>query len=78
VNDAASLSTQTALDERADVLARLWAEFDRLNRTFFDGALTLGEIKLSTRKQYGGYYHRGKNQIVLSWLAHTEHGWPKR
>ncbi len=77
MNDSPPSSSAAEAAERADVLAQLWAEFDRLNRIFFDGALTLGEIKLSTRKQYGGYYHRGKNQIVLSWLAHTEHGWPE-
>ncbi len=62
-------------EERAAVLARLWAEFGRLNQAFFHGALVLGEIKLSTRKQYGGYYHKAKGAIVLSWPAYKEHGW---
>ena len=69
---------------RAETLARLWAEFHRLNVEFFDGNLKLDEIRLSTRKQYGGYYKRflpnpecpaGRNQIVLSWRAYREHGW---
>ncbi len=69
---------------RAETLARLWEEFHRLNREFFDSALTLDEIRLSTRKQYGGYYKRtGKSAIcpeerhliVVSWSAHQEHGW---
>ena len=69
---------------RADVLARLWDEFHRLNTAFFDGALVLNEIRLSTRKQYGGYYRRishpgnpsaSRNLIVLSWPAYQQHGW---
>lgn len=60
---------------QADAEKRLWEEYDRLNAVFFDGTLTLREIILSTRKQYGGYYHKGKSQIVLSWSAHQEHGW---
>ena len=70
--------------QRAETLARLWEEFYRLNREFFDGSLSLDEIRLSTRKQYGGYYKRiGKSAafpedrhlIVLSWPAYKEHGW---
>ena len=69
---------------RADVLVRLWDEFHRLNTTFFDGSLHLDEIRLSTRKQYGGYYRRVSdpqrstgyhNLVVLSWPAFLEHGW---
>ena len=61
--------------EQAAVLARLWAEFDRINAAHFDGALVLREIKLSTRKQYGGYYRHFDSLIVLSWPAYVEHGW---
>lgn len=61
--------------ERLEVLARLWDEFTRLNHAFFDGGLTLAEIKLSTRKQYGGYYQPARSRIVLSWQAYQEHGW---
>ncbi|GAB4459778.1 MAG: hypothetical protein OHK0029_22840 [Armatimonadaceae bacterium] len=61
--------------ERATVLARLWEEFHRLNSTYFDASLTLREIRLSTRKQYGGYYRKTDNLIVLSWQAYQEHGW---
>ena len=73
--DTSRSAARAEAGERAAVLAQLWAEFHRLNEAFFDGALTLGEIRLSTRKQYGGYYHRGKNLIVVSWPAHKEHGW---
>ena len=77
---------ERAADEtqRSEALACLWEEFHRLNREFFDNTLRLDEIRLSTRKQYGGYYKRiaasavfpeGKHQIVLSWPAHREHGW---
>jgi len=62
-------------DERAEVLARLWEEFRRLNDTYFGGALTLSELRLSTRKQYGGYCVPTKHLIVLSWQAYQEHGW---
>lgn len=62
-------------DDRAVVLAALWAEFTRLNAVFFAGELCLAEIRLSTRKQYGGYYHKAKSLIVISWPAHNEHGW---
>jgi predicted SprT family Zn-dependent metalloprotease len=46
-----------------------------LNDTHFDGRLTLGEIRLSTRKQYGGYYQKANSLIVLSWPAHVHYGW---
>jgi predicted SprT family Zn-dependent metalloprotease len=62
-------------DEQSAVLSRLWAEFHRLNHALFDGKLALSEIRLSTRKQYGGYYHKGERRIVLSWPAYQEHGW---
>ena len=61
--------------EQAAVLARLWAEFGRLNTAFFGGTLPLSEIHLSARKQYGGYYQPARNRIVLSWQAYREHGW---
>lgn len=70
--------------ERKAVLHRLWEEFGRLNREFFEGSLVLHEIRLSTRKQYGGYFRftrrpesAGGNHhlIVLSWLAYQQHGW---
>jgi predicted SprT family Zn-dependent metalloprotease len=62
-------------EQRAAVLARLWDEFARLNREHFGGALTLSEIVMSSRKQYGGYYRKDKNRIVISWRAYQEHGW---
>jgi predicted SprT family Zn-dependent metalloprotease len=62
-------------EERAAVLARLWQEFERLNTAFFDGDLRLREIRLSPRKQYGGYYRKSDSLIVLSWQAYQEHGW---
>lgn len=61
--------------EQAIVLTRLWDEYHRLNTAFFDNTLTLREIKLSTRKQYGGYYRHSDRLIVLSWPAYGEHGW---
>jgi len=53
----------------------LLAEFDRLNQTHFDGALTLAELVVSTRKQYGGYCQPSRRRIVVSWRAFQEHGW---
>lgn len=61
--------------ERERVLARLWDEFHRLNREHCGGTLALREIRLSTRKQYGGYYRKNDSLIVISWQAHKEHGW---
>jgi predicted SprT family Zn-dependent metalloprotease len=61
--------------ERNAVLARLWAEFRSLNERFFGGDLPLAEIRLSLRKQYGGYYAPARSRIVLSWQAYREHGW---
>jgi len=62
--------------EREAVAARLWAEFHRLNAAFFpDSPLELMELRLSTRKQYGGYCVPSKKVIVLSWQAYKEHGW---
>jgi predicted SprT family Zn-dependent metalloprotease len=63
------------VSERAEVLQRLWDEFHRLNTAYFDGNLTLREIRLSTRKQYGGYYRKSESLIVLSWQAYKDHGW---
>jgi hypothetical protein len=61
--------------ERAAVVQRLWEEFHRLNGAYFSGGLTLREIRLSTRKQYGGYYRKVDSLIVLSWQAYREFGW---
>ncbi len=52
----------------------LWAEFHRLNTQHFAGALRLDEIRLSPRKQYGGYCMPAKRLIVLSLQALKEHG----
>lgn len=60
---------------RAEVTERLWQEFHRLNAEHFEGALSLAEIVMSTRKQYGGYYMKSRNRIVLSWPAYVQHGW---
>lgn len=61
--------------EQQAVLVRLWDEFARLNAAHFNNTLALGTIKLSTRKQYGGYYRPSESLIVLSWQAYKEHGW---
>lgn len=68
-------SAKASEKARAEVALRLWEEFHRLNEAHFDGKLTLAEIRLSTRKQYGGYYMKAKSLIVLSWQAHVDHGW---
>ncbi|MDX1932921.1 MAG: hypothetical protein SFU56_09980 [Capsulimonadales bacterium] len=60
---------------QAEALARLWEEFHRLNATFFEGKLTLREIRFSTRKQYGGYYRPTESLIVLSWPSFVAFGW---
>lgn len=72
---APRLSLDPVVDDRPAVLARLWAEFDRLNALHFDGALHLNEIVLSTRKLYGGYCQPARRRIVLSWPAYLDHGW---
>lgn len=59
----------------ADVEAALWQEFHRLNALHFGSRLTLREIRISTRKQYGGYYRPSESLIVVSWPAHEEYGW---
>ena len=59
----------------AEVTAALWQEFHRLNLLHFEGSLTLREIRVSTRKQYGGYYRPSQSLIVVSWPAHEEFGW---
>lgn len=61
--------------ERAAVVQRLWDEFHRINAEHFTEPLTLREIRLSTRKQYGGYYRKADSLIVLSWQAYKEYGW---
>jgi predicted SprT family Zn-dependent metalloprotease len=63
------------LDEKAAVQGKLWEEFARLNVAFFDGTLSLREITLSSRKQYGGYCVPSQKRIVLSWQAYLDHGW---
>jgi ribosomal protein L37AE/L43A len=70
---AATKSAEETL--RAEAMALLWEEFHRLNALHFGGVLTLREIRLSTRKQYGGYYQKANSLIVLSWPAHVSHGW---
>ena len=62
-------------EDKEMVLARLWEEFRRLNALYFQNRLTLREIRLSTRKQYGGYYRKSDNIIVLSWQAYCDYGW---
>lgn len=61
--------------EQAAVRARLWEEFHRLNQEHGGGAYSLNEIRLSSRKQYGGYYRKDLGLIVLSWPAYVQHGW---
>jgi predicted SprT family Zn-dependent metalloprotease len=69
-------AARQAAAERNAVLLRLWDEFHRLNAAHFpDAPLTLAELRLSTRKQYGGYCVPSKKVIVLSWQAYQEHGW---
>jgi predicted SprT family Zn-dependent metalloprotease len=65
----------TPSDSIAAVTARLWAEFHRINTASFEGRLSLHTIRLSTRKQYGGYYRKADSLIVLSWQAYLDHGW---
>jgi hypothetical protein len=69
------INTCSPPDTAAVVTARLWEEFHRLNTVFFDGKLSLRTIRLSTRKQYGGYYRKADSLIVLSWQAYLDHGW---
>jgi hypothetical protein len=59
---------------RAAITRLLWDEFHRLNAVHFAEKLTLNEITLSTRKQYGGYCAVREKRIVVSWQAHKEHG----
>jgi len=67
---------RAAAAERVAVITRLWEEFRRLNTVHFAHApLALNEIRLSTRKQYGGYCVPSRKLIVLSWQAYVEHGW---
>jgi ribosomal protein L37AE/L43A len=66
---------KAAAQERAEVASRLWEEFERLNAEYFPTRLPLREIRLSTRKQYGGYYRKVDDLIVLSWQAYVDHGW---
>jgi len=61
-------------EEVRAALALLWAEFERLNALHFAGTLRLDEIRLSSRKQYGGYCMPAKRLIVLSLQALREHG----
>ncbi|MBC7808644.1 MAG: M48 family metallopeptidase [Akkermansiaceae bacterium] len=61
-------------DEVRAALDLLWAEFHRLNSLHFAGSLRLDELRLSPRKQYGGYCVPAKRLIVLSLQALREHG----
>lgn len=61
-------------DEVSAALDLLWAEFHRLNALHFAGTLRLDELRLSGRKQYGGYCVPAKRLIVLSLQALREHG----
>lgn len=70
-------SSRAATDTTGEVAAALdllWAEFHRLNALHFAGALRLDELRLSPRKQYGGYCVPAKRLIVLSLQALREHG----
>lgn len=62
-------------EEIAALTERLWEEFRSLNATYFNGSLTLREIRVSTRKQYGGYYRKRDGLIVVSWQGYKDHGW---
>ncbi len=61
-------------EEVSAALALLWTEFHRLNALHFAGTLRLDELRLSPRKQYGGYCVPAKRLIVLSLQALREHG----
>ena len=67
-------ASKNAPDEVSAALDLLWAEFHRLNALHFAGALRLDELRLSGRKQYGGYCVPAKRLIVLSLQALREHG----
>jgi hypothetical protein len=71
VKEPAATTSETI----ATVTARLWGEFHRINAAVFEGRLSLRTIRLSTRKQYGGYYRKADSLIVLSWQAFLDHGW---
>lgn len=62
-------------EEIAALTERLWDEFRRLNETHFNGSLALREIRVSSRKQYGGYYRKSESLIVVSWQGYKDHGW---
>jgi hypothetical protein len=62
-------------EEIAALTERLWEEFHRLNRAYFHDTLTLREVRVSTRKQYGGYYRKSESLIVVSWQGYKDHGW---
>jgi hypothetical protein len=69
---------RNATAEKAEIVAlteRLWEEFRRLNGVYFNDTLTLREIRVSTRKQYGGYYRKSESLIVVSWQGYKDHGW---
>jgi predicted SprT family Zn-dependent metalloprotease len=59
----------------AETIEKLKEEFERLNRTFFDGKASIPLIEFSKRKTFGGYYQKNRHRIVLSWQAFQEHGW---
>ncbi len=72
------MASKGARDEQTEeiraALDLLWTEFHRLNTLHCAGTLRLDEIKLSPRKQYGGYCVPSKRLIVLSLQALRDHG----
>ncbi len=59
---------------RDELTNTLWTEFERLNAAHFDGALTLSELVVSTRKKYGGYCQPLRKRIVVSWQEYLDWG----
>jgi hypothetical protein len=59
---------------REELTQVLWREFERLNTLHFDGALTLSELLVSTRKKYGGYCQPLRKRIVVSWQEYLDWG----
>ena len=68
------MASKTDDADVSDALTLLWTEFHRLNTLHFAGALRLDDLRLSPRKQYGGYCVPAKRLIVLSLQALREHG----
>jgi len=71
---ASKVERAAQAEEVRAALELLWAEFHRLNALHCAGTLRLDEIRLSSRKQYGGYCVPSKYLIVLSLQALREHG----